>query len=251
MAAFAVGAYTMVDLGTTSAGTHVAVYHFAGQDMAATTGTAYLKDAFDWYETNLGPYLYGDRAASIAVNWGPGAYGGMEHHPLWHVGSDSMSDPITHVHEAAHGWFGNGIRIRCWEDFVLSEGTVSYLQAHVTGAVRGQAAEDATWADMRAELMGAVAGGDGIAWPESCGQVDILRDGLFSSIPYMKGAFFYKAVEAQVGKPALVRALARFYRERKGQAAGMQDMLDTIRLETGFDPAALAQSWLRSRGIPQ
>ena len=52
-----------------------------------------------------------------------------------------MNDEVTHAHEAAHGWFGDGIRLACWEDFVLSEGTVSYLSAHVLGQVAGADAE--------------------------------------------------------------------------------------------------------------
>ena len=49
----------------------------------------------------------------------------MEHHPFVHIGSVAIGDEETNVHESAHGWFGDGIRIACWEDFVLSEGTVS------------------------------------------------------------------------------------------------------------------------------
>ena len=250
MLGMAVGAYQQMMLGTTRAGTQISAYHFAGQEGSTQMGVAYLRESFDWYEQNLGPYMFGNHAASVSVLWGPGAYGGMEHHPFWHVGADSLADPITHVHEAAHGWFGNGVRIRCWEDFVLSEGTVSYLQAHVTGAIKGQAAEDAVWADMMAELSAAVRQRDHAAWPPTCGQVDVLRD-LYDSIPYMKGAFFYKNVEAQIGRPAMERVLARFYTTWKGKAAGMQDMLDTITAETGFDPGPLAQAWLRSMGIPR
>jgi aminopeptidase N len=40
-----------------------------------------------------------------------------------------MGREVDQVHEAAHGWFGDGVRLRCWEDFVLSEGTASHLDA--------------------------------------------------------------------------------------------------------------------------
>ncbi len=90
---------------------------------------------------------------------------------------------------------------------------------------------------------------DAIAWPDSC-VLDVLTDHLYSDIPYKKGAFFYKAVEDHVGRPALDHAMGRFYAEHHNQAAGMQDLLDTIKADTGFDPTALAQAWLRGLGIP-
>src|SRR4029078_12018950 len=123
------------------AGTHVATYYLPNGKSPATTGTAHLRQAFDWYEQHIGPYMFGNDVASVSVVWGEGFYGGMEHHPYWHVARDAMNDEETHVHQAAHGWFGDALRLRCWEDFVLSEGTVSYLAALVIGKVSGAAAE--------------------------------------------------------------------------------------------------------------
>ena len=61
-------------------------------------------------------------SGTVSADWGGGDYGGMEHHPFWHVSSGSIYSEEVNAHEAAHGWFGNGVRIDCWEDFVLSEG---------------------------------------------------------------------------------------------------------------------------------
>ncbi|MBP6633900.1 MAG: peptidase M1 [Kofleriaceae bacterium] len=244
--AWAVGDYTTQALGTTPAGTRVNVSWLPGGKTTALAGTRNLVDAFDWFERTLGPYRFGDDVGSVSVVWGEGMYGGMEHHPYWHVAKDAMGDEETHVHEAAHGWYGDGVRLRCWEDFVLSEGTVSYLTARAIGQVAGAARERAVWAGYQDELDAAVAERDHAAWPAGCGAVDILRDGLFSNIPYMKGAFFYKAVAEQVGADVLDAVLARFYLDHGGGAAGMQDMLDAIVRDTGFDPGPLAQQWLRT-----
>jgi aminopeptidase N len=89
-----------------------------------------------------------------------------------------------------------------------------------------------------------------VARPPTCGEVDVLRDGLFCSIPYMKGAFFLKGVADQVGPEALDSALAAFYRERRGQAAGMSDLIETIAAQTGYDPAVCAAAWLGQAAIP-
>nr|MBA3820833.1 hypothetical protein [Deltaproteobacteria bacterium] len=70
------------------------------------------------------------------------------------------------AHEAAHGWFGDGVRLRCWEDFVLSEGTVSNLAARALAQVAGPTMEAKVWADYQRELTAAIAGGGARAWPQ-------------------------------------------------------------------------------------
>jgi aminopeptidase N len=246
--AWAVGAYTRLDLGATTAGTHVGIWYLPGEDAKAAQGGQYLRGAFDWYERTLGPYRFGADVGSVAVPWGPGQFGGMEHHPYWHVGAGAIGDAVTNVHEAAHGWFGDGIRIACWEDFVLSEGTVTYLAARSLEVVAGATVGDTVWQSYANDLSGVPATAP--VWPDSCGAVDVLKDHLFSDAPYKRGAFFYKAVAGKVGADQLDRALAAFYQAHAGKTARMQDMLDQIRSTTGFDPTACAMAWLRSTTIP-
>ncbi|HUQ06819.1 MAG TPA: M1 family aminopeptidase [Kofleriaceae bacterium] len=245
MLAWAVGKYTRATLGTTTAGTRVAVYWLPRGETAARAGTRHLRDVFDWYEQTLGPYAFGREVASVSVVWGEGLYGGMEHHPYWHVAKDAMSDEVTHAHEAAHGWFGDGVRLRCWEDFVLSEGTTSYLAARALGAVAGPAKEAEIWADYQAELDDAIATGGAPAWPRGCNRIDIIKDNLFTNLPYMQGAFFYKDVAAAVGADRLDQIIGAFYRAHKNRPASMQEMLDAIRRDTGFDPTPIANARLR------
>ena len=40
-------------------------------------------------------------------------------------------------------------------------------------------------------------------------------------------------------------ALAAFYQQYVGQAASMQDLLDTIHTVSGYDPTSCAHDWLR------
>jgi aminopeptidase N len=245
--AWAIGEYTQVDLGTTTAGTKLSVWHLPGEAQAATMGTQNLVAAFDWLEKTIGPYRFGTHAGTVSVAWGPGAYGGMEHHPRWHVGAGSLADQETNVHEAAHGWFGDGIRIGCWEDFVLSEGTVTYLAARALDVV-APTVGDQTWQGYESELAGIAATNP--VWPNSCGSVDIIEDNLFTNAPYIRGAFFYKGVADKVGAGKLDEALAAFYQAKAGGSATMQDMLDTIATVTGYDATACAQMWLRSTTKP-
>jgi hypothetical protein len=246
MIAWAVGAYTRAELGTTSAGTKITVDWLPGGETAARAGTKNLVKVFDWYEKTLGPYAFGKSAGAVSVVWGEGLYGGMEHHPLWHVAKDAMGDEVTQAHEAAHGWFGDGVRLQCWEDFVLSEGTVSYLSARALSVV-SPTMEAKIWADYQDELDGAIADGGAPAWPKGCNQIDIIKDNLFTNLPYMQGAFFYKDVAAKVGVDVLDGVIGRFYQAHKTKPARMQDMIDAIKRDTGFDPTPIAEARLRKQ----
>ncbi|MDI1444014.1 M1 family aminopeptidase [Polyangium sp. 6x1] len=250
MPALAIGEYTHIELGATKAGTKVGVYHLPGEEAAATDGTKDLAAVFDWYETTYGSYSFGGEVASVSANWGPGAYGGMEHHPYWHVARDAMNDPEVHAHEAAHGWFGNGVRIACWEDFVLSEGTASYLAARGLEAAAGMAAGEKIWSDYQTRLDDAIQNEDTVLMLDTCNAIDLITHPLWSNITYMKGAFFYRAVEAQVGRDKLDAAMAKFYGTYKNRAARMQDMIDTIQAETGADISVHVNGWLKGLGKP-
>lgn len=251
MLAWSTGPYAMIEAGTTAAGTRIVAYHLPGGEAAAQRGTATLRDVFDWYEKQYGPYLFGAKAGPVAARWPPGAYGGMEHHPLWHVAVAAMGDATVQAHEAAHGWFGDGVRIACWEDFALSEGTASYLAARAIGVVAGPAEAQKVWDAYDGRLTTvSQANVPQIAWPDSCGRIDILKENYFSDVPYMKGAFFLRALEGRIGAPAVDAALRAFYLKFKARAAGYQNLLDTIKSTSGYDPAACAAAWLRGRSIP-
>lgn len=237
MLAFAVGDYEHRALGTTAAGTKVGVDYVSGSEDAALAGTEHLAAAFDWLERTYGPYAFGDEVASVEVTWPVGGYAGMEHHPYWHVETGSMDDPRTHVHEAAHGWFGNGVRIRCWEDLVLSEGVTSYLTERALEAVGGPSA----WSRVEASHEASTAYEHEEAWPAGCTRAEPV----LSSVVYVDGALFMRAVEQQVGRPKLDAALADFYRRRVGTAATMRELVEAIEHGTEQDLGPLVEAWLR------
>jgi aminopeptidase N len=245
--AWSIDDYRELALGTTAAGTALSVWHRESQLAAAQQGTAHLVAAFDWLETTIGPYKFGPKAGTVSTAWGPGAFGGMEHHPYWHVGSAALGDVETNIHEAAHGWFGGGVRIACWEDFVLSEGTVTYLAGRVLDVVAPTVGAQ-TWQSYEQQL-GEINAADKV-WPDSCGAIDILKDRLFTRAPYMRGAFFYRAVALKVGADKLDQALAAFYAAHATKPGKMSDMLETIQQVTGYDPTSCAESWLRATTIP-
>ncbi len=108
-----------------------------------------------------------------------------------------------------------------------------------------QGIEDAAQREGYAVLLG-----DTPAWPDGCDQIDLLPDKLWSDIPYMKGAFFYRAVEQQIGRPMMDKVLHDFYVAHAGQSATMQQLVDSIQTVSGFDAMPLATAWLKNLGHP-
>ncbi|WP_437932418.1 M1 family aminopeptidase [Sorangium sp. So ce291] len=252
MPAIAVAELTRLELGTTSGGTRVSVWHLPGQEADAAAGTEHLVGVFDFLETTYGPYPFGDSVGTVSANWGGGDYGGMEHHPFWHLSSGSLYSEEVNAHEAAHGWFGDGVRIACWEDFILSEGTATYLAARALEELGVDA-----WASYECSLRSICdpeAGRNTIALPDTCNEIDILSDPLWSPVPYMKGAFFFREVAETIGVDVLDRTLGAFYTANVGDAARMQDLLDAIKAATdsaGADAVdALITEWLRTLECP-
>lgn len=255
MPAITVGDFTYHQVGVTHQGTRVGYYKLPQEEKGPTDAdiaeaTSKLADMFSYFEDTFGRYAFGKSVASVQAKWGPGSYGGMEHHPFWSVGFDDFANEEVHAHEAAHGWFGNGVRMKCWEDFVLSEGTATYLSVRAITETRGVAAGNAKWAEFDALLARAVEGGDTVAWPGTCNAIDIANDPLWSLIPYMKGAFFLKHVADAIGVQKLDEVLGKFYRKHAGNAVSVKDLLTTIRRESGFDPTPLVDTWLRGLGNP-
>ena len=253
--AVAEGVYERLDLGVTTAGTALTAWFFPepGAEPYVAAGTGHLVQAFDFLERTYGPYLFGPDAGSVEVDWGDDSYGGMEHHPFWHVATFDYADPEVHVHEAAHGWFGDGIRLACWEDFVLSEGTTTYLTARALEQVGGPD----EWGLYVSYLDDICSGADvnTVALPEGgCNVLDFENSDLWSMVPYMKGACFYEDVADLIGADLLDAVIRDFYQAHRGQAAHMRQMIDAI--EAAAPAAARAAidervtAWLLTKACP-
>jgi hypothetical protein len=241
MPALAIGAYSQIELGTTPSGTRLSVWVLPGGEDDALAGTERLVDAFAFFEQTLGVYTYGSHAGVIEAN---DAGSGMEHHPFWHLSRWSMSDPLAQFHEAAHGWFGNGVRMRCWEDFALSEGNANYWSARAVEAIYGAPAADEIWAYYQSVYDFYVRFGiDRVLSPDTCNAIDINRV-ILRNLAYDKGALFLRALEQRVGRVAFDRAMSVFYMWHVGQTSTMDELAETVQWVTGVDVSDLQQLWL-------
>ncbi len=157
------------------------------------------------------------------------------------------------MHEAAHGWFGDAVRLACWEDFVLSEGTVTYM------AARGleKAGGPDLWPAYVDDFLTPICEGrqvNAIVMPDTCNEIDFENDNLWSLATYMKGACFYEDVADEIGQELLDEAIAEFYQANMNQPATMRAMIETIHTKAGDAHTAaidqLVQDWLLTLACP-
>jgi hypothetical protein len=246
--AFAVGPYTRTPLGTSDGGVALVAFLRPGEE-DVPAALAALPEVFGLLETWLGPYPFGPEAGLVTVDWGLGAVGGMEHHPYWHV-SGAQRNLLVNAHEAVHGWFGNGVRLRCWEDEVLSEGVADYVSAEAVARATGVSADD-VFAEYRRALETALPLTDEPRGrPSGCNVIDPSGPWFRRQIPYKRGALFLHAVAGRVGADAVLAALGVFHRAHVGRAAGVDDLVETLTAETGFDVSACAAAWLTEAAVP-
>ena len=253
--ALAHGAYSYHVVGKTESGLELGVWLKPGQlskdakhDVSAL---ALWPKAVSWLEATLGPYPLGKKLAAVTVPWGPFAYGGLEMHPIYHMSDLAIGDLAVHCHEAAHGWFGNGVRIACWEDLVLSEGVADYLMVRAMAAAKGVQVMKPMFEAMEKSVASkAGTSKDVVVLQETCNEIDVEASGVSAKITYHKGALFLRAVAEQVGFEKLDAALGKFVQEHVGTAQRMTALLEVIQTHTGFDPKPLAEQWLRSKGNP-
>lgn len=231
MPAFAVGEYTELPVGTTEGGISVSAWYLDGEDGLedAQYGVWNMLASIDFMEQTYGPYAFGNTIGTVEVDWGADSYGGMEHHPFFHVGAYDFWNEETQIHEVAHGWFGDAVRLECWEDFVLSEGTVTYMTAKTLQEVGG--GEYDLWEYYVQDFLEPICQGqdyNAIVMPEGCNDIDFENDNLWSLATYMKGACFYEEVGDILGESVVDQVIAEFYQTHRLQSATMEEMVDLI-----------------------
>jgi Peptidase family M1 domain len=234
MLAFAYGNMSQFDAGHTRSGTHLSgfVYTHEGAPLDYAEHLEQLRREFEWLEDTIGPYIFGNDVASLVM---PNGYGGMEHHPYWYVESIQAD-----THEAAHGWFGNGVREACWEDLVVSEGFAEYLSIRAPRALADK--HDGYDAFLSSGRGPRPRPGKNGAWlPKTCNNEDAYAT--FNNV-YSQGSGFLMELATRYGERAFDQLLSDFYLAHAGGAVRMQEFIDFAQARTTVDIRALAEKWL-------
>jgi aminopeptidase N len=151
------------------------------------------------------------------------------------------------AHEAAHQWWGLGVRLPSWQNLWLSEGLTVFMTAawkerrygrasyeaeRTLATTRWQRARDAGW-DTPLNYAG--------AYPDLSTR---------RAIQYSKGALFFFALRDALDDDVFWRGLRRYTRTHVGRVATSQDLQRAFEGASGRRLDALFATWHGDHGAP-
>lgn len=236
-------------VGRSSAGVEVSGLGFE-QAISASTRAAYREaavSALDFFSGWLGQYDYGNSLALVEL---PGGLGGMEHATAVAIMLGNARDPEvareTAVHETAHHWFGDNVRIATWGDFWMSEGFTNYATWRYYGATEGEAKLYELFDRAKAQVRRALA-----ADPHAlaaAAHTDVNE--IFDDIPYEFGPWVLRMLEAKVGQPAFDALLKDWFHTMRQKAVTTADFVRFAKARTGQDFSAFFDAWNGITRVP-
>ena len=146
-------------------------------------------------------------------------FGGMENpmltfaNPTLLAGDKSLVSVIAH--ELAHSWSGNLVTNRTWNDFWLNEGFTVYFEQRIMESIYGKEVADILalieFDELKDELKRIKASEN----PEDS-KLHLALEGRnpddgMTDIAYVKGAFFLKTLENEVGRTAFDAFLKKYF----------------------------------------
>jgi aminopeptidase N len=224
--------------------------HGHGRSIRPDVRRAYQKaaaDALDFFSGWLGRYPYGDRFELVEVG---GSLGGMEN-----VGAVAlMIDAIrsrseareTAVHETAHHWFGNNLRIKNSGEFWMSESFTNYLTYRFLQKADGQVAYYKLLDRGKALVKDALRHRAHAL--EAPAYADVRE--IFTDVPYELGPWILRMMEAELGTERFDAMLAKWYRVHRFSPVDTREFLAFVKEKTGHDFARMFEAWAAIEAVP-
>jgi aminopeptidase N len=230
-----------------AAGVDVVFFEAPGGMLASSLDATQVSAFLNWITGLLGPLPYGDELRFAGA---PTAWLGFEHpanivlhHQLPSLNT-SYADVTMHVlmHEVVHQWAGDRTTLAESRDFVWKEATAEYL-AYVfedeQGAVGDAAATRAYWdqASLQASYHPRPTDEPAPAVHDFYGDV------------YGPGPMtLYLQLEALVGRPAVLQAIAAFLEEPGVRS--VDELRDALEQSSGESLQAYFDAWVFGSGPP-
>ncbi|MCO7219641.1 M1 family metallopeptidase [Klenkia sp. PcliD-1-E] len=151
-------------------------------------------------------------------------------------GTASAAELVV-VHELAHQWTGDDLRLDRWSDIWLNEGFATYAEWAWTEAEGGE-----TVADQLAAVTDLSA--DDEFWQQAIGDPGPATDELFSTAVYVRGAATLAALREGIGDDAFDELLSRWTTDRAGQAVTTAEFTELAAEVAGTDLSGFFADWL-------
>jgi len=164
--------------------------------------------------------------------------------------TDSDYEGIESViaHEYFHNWTGNRITLRDWFQLSLKEGLTVFRDQEFSADQRSRAVQrikDVRQLRLRqfVEDQGPLAHA---VRPASYHAID----NFYTATVYEKGAEVIRMLQFALGNEGFAAGLQRYYTDRDGTAATVEDLLASLQAATGTDLAPFLR-WYEQAGTPQ
>jgi aminopeptidase N len=194
-------------------------------------------------EAIAGPYP-GESAGFVFDNIGDGhgeaaTWGAIETRDRPFFSTSGVTSEGTFVHEYAHQWYGNAVRIAGWEDLWLNEGFATY--------VTDLFYENTRDFDVQAKWQGVYTQtGSSNAWwsyaPAAIEKESDLFGGAAAS--YRRGALALASLRSAVGDEDFFAILSGWVSSQSGKAVTTEDFIEYSEEIAGVELDGWADSWL-------
>jgi len=187
-------------------------------------------------------------------------FGGMENpmltfaNPTLIAGDKSLVSVIAH--ELAHSWSGNLVTNRTWNDFWLNEGFTVYFEQRIMESIYGKEVADILALIEFDELKDELKRIEKSKHPDDS-KLHLALEGRnpddgMTDIAYVKGAFFLKTIEKQVGRDKFDPFLKKYFQTFQFKTVDAnqfthfltKELLEKQHQQFNFD------EWIYQTGLP-
>lgn len=155
--------------------------------------------------------------------------------------SDAYAGDAVVVHELAHQWFGDDLRLASWEHIWLNEGFATYAEWLWNEEQGYESAED---------VFGYVTALEASDPFWSIAPGDPGPDALFDAAVYYRGAATLHALRRQVGDAAFFEIVRCWYEDNRGQAVVTPEFTALAEDISGQDLDGFFDEWLFTAAKP-
>ena len=160
--------------------------------------------------------------------------------------TDTLPAEAVVVHELAHQWYGDSVRLHVWEDLWLNEGFATYaewLWLEHEGLSTPQQEFDAIAATPEDQLPPDF-------WTVVIGDPGPAADQLFNAAVYYRGAMTLQALRNEVGDDAFSTILRAWAASQAGDTATTEEFIALAEEVSGQQLDDLFTAWVYTAGRP-